>query len=164
MRTENEYTVIDWKDKDNIQRIITILEVDAARALNTALEYKYVLEFTSEKLDFTNKSPYFWSEILTSLRYSMLMQAARLFDESKDSIGMKKAFNMLEQSKYRDDIKQTLVRVRNEYESYRDLIDDIRTMRDKIFAHNDKVIYKDWDYDKDAYLDNPIWSRMVELL
>lgn len=164
MSIEEEYTVIGWEDKDDIQRIITTLEIDATSALNVALQYKYVLEFFDGNLDFVNKSPCFWSEVITSLKYSMLMQAARLFDESKDAIGMKKVLNALEQSKYRDIKKKTLVKVRNEYETYQNLIDSVRTMRDKFYAHNDKTIYKNWDYDTDAILDAPLWERMIELL
>ena len=159
-----EYTVISWDDKDDIQRILTSLEVDATSALNDALQYSYVIELFNNNLDFVNRAPCFWSEVISSLRYSMLMQAARLFDESKDAIGMKKALNILEQSSHRDDVKETLTKVRNEYAGYQDLIDGIRKMRDKFYAHNDKTIYRDWDYDRDAILDDPLWSRMIELL
>ncbi len=159
-----EYKALDWRDKDDIQRILTSLEMDAILALNDALQYKYVLEFFDNNLNFINKAPCFWSGVITALRYSMLMQAARLFDESKDAIGMKKALNILEQSKHRDVAKKELAKVRIEYEGYQDLISDVRSMRDRFYAHNDKTIYKDWDYDRDAILDNPLWARMVELL
>lgn len=161
---DQEYSIIDWKDKDDIQRILTYLEVDATLALNDALQYKYVLDFFKEHLDFINKAPCFWGGVITSLRYSMLMQTARLFDESKDAIGIKKALNILEQSKHGGGAKKTLTRVRNEYDGYQGLIDDIRGVRDKIYAHNDKTIYRDWDYDREAILDNPLWERMIEIL
>lgn len=161
---EQEYTVIDWDNKDDIQRILTVLECDAGEALNNALQFKYVLELFDENLDFVNKAPCFWSEVIDSFRYSMLMRAARLFDESKDAIGIKKALNIVEQSKYREAAKEILRRVRNEYDGYQNLIEDIRNMRDKIYAHNDKTLYKDWNFDRDATLDDPLWGRMVELL
>lgn len=53
--------------------------------MNDALQFKYVLEFFDEHLDFINKAPCFWTGVITSIKYSMLMQAARLFDESKDA-------------------------------------------------------------------------------
>lgn len=37
-------------------------------------------------------------------------------------------------------------------------------MRDKVYAHNDKTVYKDWQRDKDSILDNPSWKRIIELL
>ena len=161
---EQKYTVISWDNKDDIQKLLTVFEYDAALALNNALQYRYVLEFFDEHLDFINKAPCFWSEVITSLRYSMLMQVARLFDESKDAIGIRKMINIVEQSKYKDSAKDILYRVRNEYDSYQNLIEDIRNMRDKIYAHNDKTLYKDWDFDKEAILDDPLWERLVELL
>ena len=111
---EQKYTVIDWDDKDDIQKLLTVLECDAVSALNDALQFKYVLEFFDEHLNFINKASCFWSGVITSLRYSMLMQTARLFDESKDAIGIRKMLNIVEQSKYRDVAKEVLCRVRNE--------------------------------------------------
>ncbi len=160
---KQEYTVIDWDNKDDIQRILTVLECDAGEALNNALQFKYVLELFDENLDFVNKAPCFWSGVIDSLRYSMLMRAARLFDESRDAIGIKKALNIVEQSKYREAAKEVLCRVRKEYDGYQDVIEDIRNMRDKIYAHNDKALYKDWDSDRDATIDDPLWGKMIEL-
>ena len=160
---EQEYTVIDWDNKDDIQRILTVLECDAGEALNDALQFKYVLELFDENLDFVNKAPCFWSGVIDSLRYSMLMRAARLFDESRDAIGIKKALNIVEQSKYREAAKEVLCRVRNEYDGYKNMIEDIRNMRDKIYAHNDKALYRDWDSDRDATIDDPLWEKMIEL-
>lgn len=40
---EQKYTVIDWDDKDDIQKLLTVLEYDAASALNDTLQFKYVL-------------------------------------------------------------------------------------------------------------------------
>ncbi|MBD5104250.1 MAG: hypothetical protein HDT47_05245 [Ruminococcaceae bacterium] len=93
---EQEYTVIDWNNKDDIQKLLTVLEFDVGSALNDALQFEYVLEFFDKHLDFINKAPYFWVGVITSLRYSMIMQAARVFDESKDAIGIKKILNIVE--------------------------------------------------------------------
>lgn len=161
---EHSYTVITWDDQDDIQKILTVLECDAGEALNDALQFKYVLELFDTNLDFINKAPCFWKSVITSLKYSILMQTARLFDESKDAIGIRKILNRVEQSKYRDAAKEVLDRVRREYDEYLDLIEDIRNMRDKIYAHNDKILYRDWDIERDATIDDPLWDRAVELL
>lgn len=161
---EQSYTVIAWDDQDNVQKILTVLQCDAGEALNEALQFKYVLELFDANLDFINKTPYFWKSVISSLKYSMLMQTARLFDESKDAIGIKKILNRVEQSKYRDAAKEVLSRVRSEYDGYQNLIEEIRNMRDKIYAHNDKILYRDWDIERDAAIDDPLWERVVELL
>lgn len=161
---EQSYTVIAWDDQDDIQKILTVLECDAGEALNDALQFKYVLELFDTNLDFINKTPCFWKSVITSLKYSILMQTARLFDESKDAIGIRKILNRVEQSKYRDVAKEALDRVRKEYDGYLNLIEDIRNMRDKIYAHNDKILYRDWDIERDATIDNPLWDRVIELL
>ncbi len=46
--------IINWEEKDDIQKLMTIAEQDAATALNTALEYEYVSTFISENLDYVN--------------------------------------------------------------------------------------------------------------
>lgn len=162
-----EYNGIDWRGKDDIQRLLTVLEMDAICALNNVLQYKYVIGFTYENCDFINKSPNFWSEVITSLRYSMFMQTARLFDESREAVGITKALNILEQSKYRNMVYKTLLQVKKEYNGFTDVINSIRTMRDKVYAHNDKEFYRNWSYSKDEIsdvLDDPLWGRLEELL
>ncbi|MBD5104251.1 MAG: hypothetical protein HDT47_05250 [Ruminococcaceae bacterium] len=57
-----------------------------------------------------------------------------------------------------------MCKIRKEYNGYQNLIEDIRNMRDKIYAHNDKTLYKDWNFDREAIFDDPLWARMVELL
>lgn len=161
---EQKYTVIAWDDQDDIQKVLTVLECDAGEALNDALQFKYVLELFDTNLDFINKTPCFWKSVIKSLKYSTLMQTARLFDESKDAIGIKKILNRVEQSQYRDAAKEVLNKVRSEYNGYQNLIEDIRNMRDKIYAHNDKILYRDWDIERDTTIDDPLWEGIVELL
>lgn len=75
LRMDRKYTVIAWDDKDDIQKLLDALESDAELVLNDALQFKYVLELFDEHLDFINKAPCFWRGVITSLKYSMLMQA-----------------------------------------------------------------------------------------
>lgn len=39
---EQKYTVIDWDDKDDIQKLLAVLECDARVALNAALQFNYI--------------------------------------------------------------------------------------------------------------------------
>lgn len=87
-----------------------------------------------------------------------------MFDESKDAVGIRKILNIVKQSKYRDATKEVLVRVRDEYEGHRNLIGEIRNMRDKIYAHNDKILYKDWEVDRDAGIESHLCSELIALL
>lgn len=159
-----DYTVIDWGEKDTIQKLLIVLESDAGHALNTALQYKYFFEFFDSNPAFVNKAPHFWTEVVTGFKYSLLMQTARLFDESKDAIGMKKVMNVLEQSKYQSVVKNMLQKVKKEYNEYQNLIHEIRYLRDKVYAHNDKIVYRDGTYDGDDSLDSPLWGEVEELL
>ena len=158
--------ILSWDEKDDCQRLLTIVQNDVVDALNTTLEYGFVLEFTSNQHTFINKSPQFWTEVMKSLRFTLIMKTARLFDESKDAIGLQKIFNILEQSPYRDDLRKDLEVYRNQYNGYRDYIDEIRMLRDKIYAHNDKKEYQFWKYpsDKDIEFEGKFWRKLEEML
>ena len=157
---------LSWDQKDDIQRLLTMLQNDAVDTLNTVLEYRFVMDFTFEEQSYTNKAPYFWGEVMKSLRFTLIMKSARLFDESTDAIGIKKVFNILEQSPYHsimhDDIKNAIF----QYETYHIYIDEIRTIRDKLYAHNDRKEYQFWKHpsDKDIEFDGKFWGKLEEIL
>lgn len=70
------------------------------------------------------------------------MQSARLFDKTKDVISIKKLFNKIEQNHPSDATKQELIRINTEFENYEGIIEEIRILRDKIYAHNDPKVYQ----------------------
>ena len=103
---------------------------------------------------------------MKSLRFTLIMKTARLFDESKDAIGLQKVFNILEQSPYRENLRKDLDVCRNQYNGYHDYIDEIRMLRDKLYAHNDKKEYQFWKYpsDKDIEFEGEFWGKLEEML
>lgn len=160
--------IINWEEKDDTQKLMTIAEQDAATALNTALEYEYVSTFINENLDYVNRAVHFWSETLKALRYSMIMQSARLFDKTKGVISMERLFNKIEQNQPSDATKQELLRIKTEYTDYEEIIGDIRTLRDKIYAHNDSAVYQWWKNDisqiNELEFDMCFQCKLIELL
>ena len=160
--------IINWEEKDDIQKLMTIAEQDAAIALNTALEYEYVSTFISENLDYVNRAAHFWSETLKALHYSLIMQSARLFDKTKDVISIKKLFNKIEQNHPSDATKQELIRINTEFANYEGIIEEIRTLRDKIYAHNDPKVYQWWKNDvsqiNELKFDPCFQCKIIELL
>ncbi len=159
-----------WEKKDDIQKLLTIVQSDAVDVFNTFLEYRFVLEFTSEQQHLLEKAPDFWSEVICALRFSLIMKTARIFDETKGAIGLKKVYDFLEQSKYRDNLKKELKDCRARYSDYQKYINDIKTVRDKIYAHNDKIEYSFWknatEYDMatDVEFDGEFWKVLEEIL
>lgn len=84
---------LSWDQKDDIQKLLTMLQNDAVDTLNSVLEYSFIMDFMSDQTSYINKAPCFWSEVIKSLRFTLIMKTARLFDESKDAIGFHKVFN-----------------------------------------------------------------------
>lgn len=137
--------MINWDNKTSMQKILSIFEYDVKIALDNALQYKYLLEaFYNNSV--VNVAPVFFSSALYSFRYSLIMRSARIFDESKDSYGFNKILNKLEMT-YSTDLKVTSIiyDIRKEYENYKPIFNDIRSLRDKVFAHNDNKIYRGGD-------------------
>lgn len=158
--------VLSWEQKDDFQRLLTIFQSDVVDALNTTLEYGFVLEFAANYQLFMNKSPQFWTEVMKSLRFTVVMKTAKLFDESKDAIGLQKIFNILEQSPYDRKLKNALVECRNQYSGYRVYIEELRTLRDKFYAHNDKKEYQFWKYQSNNIIEfeDEFLGRIEEIL
>lgn len=167
-KIKSSYTgkVLSWDQKDDIQKLLTLFESNTVDALNSTLEYSFVMGFVADQLTLINRAPTFWSEVLKALRFTMLMKAARIFDESKDAIGIKKVFNILEQSIYQDIVCNELDTYKKQYESYSKDIEEIRTLRDKVFAHNDKTEFQFWKRPEkpDLEFEGEVWERLEVLL
>ena len=157
---------LSWDKKDDIQRLLTVLQNDAVDTLNTVLEYGFVLDFTTKHLGFVNRAPSFWSEVMRSLRFTLIMKSARLFDESADAIGLNKVLNILEQSIYGSRMKNELKEIREQYSKYHKYINEIRIIRDKIYAHNDKKEYRFWKHNdtKNLEFEGEFWNKLEEIL
>ena len=94
LKSEYKGNMLSWNDKDDVQRLLTLLQSDAVDALNAVLELGFVLDFVSAPINYVNKAPVFWGEVMRSLRFTAVMKAARLFDESKGAIGIQKVFRI----------------------------------------------------------------------
>lgn len=166
LRSEYNGQVLSWEQKDDTQKLLTMIQVETVDALNAALEYSYLLDFVDNHLSFVNKAPLFWSEAMKSMRFTTVMRAARLFDESRDAISLKKVFNKLEQSSYRNAVAIELKTCKKQYDTYHDCIEEIRTLRDKQFAHNDEKELQFWKHprEKDLEFEGEFWWKLEEML
>lgn len=157
---------LSWDQKDDIQKLLTMLQNDAVDTLNSVLEYSFIMDFMSAQTSYVNKSPCFWSEVIKSLRFTLIMKTARLFDESKDAIGLKRTFHILEQSHYREVLISELNEAKNQYDTYHVYINEIRTIRDKLYAHNDKKEYQFWKSpnEMDLEFEGEFWKKLEEII
>lgn len=54
---------LSWDQKDDIQKLLTMLQNDAVDTLNSVLEYSFIMDFMSDQTSYINKAPCFWSDI-----------------------------------------------------------------------------------------------------
>lgn len=157
---------LSWDQKDDIQKLLTMLQNDAVDTLNSVLEYSFIMDFMSDQTSYINKAPCFWSEVIKSLRFTLIMKTARLFDESKDAIGVHKVFNILEQSNYREVLINELNKAKAQYDTYHVYINEIRTIRDTLYAHNDKKEYQFWKRtnEMDLEFEGEFWKKLEEII
>ncbi|MBE5896133.1 MAG: hypothetical protein E7281_00080 [Lachnospiraceae bacterium] len=160
---------MSWDEKDDIQKMLSVMEVDIAEALNYVLEYKYLLRYMDNNGFILNKASNFWGQIMPALRFTLIMKTARIFDESKDAIGFKKIISIFEKSKYGKDAEKELDRIYLKYNSYKEYFSEIRMMRNKVFAHNDSKVYQFWKNEENMTIhrlefEASIWGHMEEIL
>ncbi len=61
--------VMSWDEKDDIQKLLSVMEVDIAETLNYVLEYKYLLKYMGNNESILYKAPNFWGQIMPALRF-----------------------------------------------------------------------------------------------
>ena len=122
--------------------------------LQEGAEYEKLLEY----------SPCFWTITLNNLLSKALLGTAKLYDENKDSLGLKTLINRCEQNQglfpksrtikctdaytrepdsfvISKNISADIVMLREKYESVQKYRDQLMTLRDKHLAHMDKKYF-----------------------
>ena len=112
------------------------------------------------------KSPYFWNLTLQVFQERFLLEVAKLYDENKDCLGIKKMINICEQNQklfpkehrrklYNHfeekeienivsvDIVSVIQSAKNRYNTAQDTRRRLITLRDKYLAHADKKYVED---------------------
>ena len=59
---------------------------------------------------------------------------------------------------------ERIEKFRAEYNKQKALINEIRDFRDKMYAHNDKKMYKNFENFRDDILDSNLWEEIESLL
>ncbi|MBQ7851649.1 MAG: hypothetical protein IJ342_02055 [Muribaculaceae bacterium] len=143
-------------------------------AMQEGAEYEMLLDI----------SPCFWSTTLNNLSSNVLMKTAKIYDEHKDCIGLKKIINICEQNqelfpkkhtvtctdgdtgeKCSFDMKKDVCKdIRDAQHKYQELYDarmQLMTLRDKYLAHTDKRIFLDV---KSFYQEVAFKQETIEIL
>lgn len=133
-----ENLIYEWDKMNDYQMQISMLAHIVERALKCYDHLNDFLGFMDTNLNEMNIAPSFLTECLDSMRYKLIMLSARVFDESRDAIGIMKIFNMGEQMPQYPSIKVLKRDIEIEYAKYTEEIKNLRTLRDKEYAHTDK--------------------------
>ncbi len=100
-----------------------------------------------DHVELINISPGFWSLVYEAFLYYSVLKLAKLYDGDNSVISIEKYINFIEQNlKYiykeneREIVKKQVRNIKKCLEEKKDIIGKIKTVRDKMIAHNDKKI------------------------
>lgn len=81
-----------------------------------------------------NEFPSLFSTILDSMRYRIVIGMGNIFDNNYKSLSIWKLLNLCEQEG-KEKLNKEVKKVRDELSDYADFIENINTLRDKMYGH-----------------------------
>ena len=108
--------------------------------------------------DIYNRYKYFWAITISSLQFYWLLGIPKLFEESKkikkEVISIPFLLKFIPEGKDKEKIKK-------EIDSQKPVVKNLREWRNKILAHQDKIVA---DNIKDFYKEYPVKGKQIEEL
>ncbi|MBQ8303728.1 MAG: hypothetical protein IJX79_02115 [Clostridia bacterium] len=136
--------------QNSLQKYIKILIEKLTIIENSRLVYKQLIELCGVGKQFEcviKKSNCFWSLTIKSISFLIITELAKIYDEQKDSIGIRKIINISSQNKnwfskwceeYGISQNEFISRLEMRYFDIKDKREKLKEIRDKELAHNDK--------------------------
>ena len=111
---------------------------------NTFLLYKKIKSDKNSSLEKVNKYPYLFVTIINALEYSFIMQSYKIFDDTED----KNIFTLIKLCRNnqkhffnKNEILKTLDELELYLSTKKLIIENIRSLRNKFFAHTDRKYF-----------------------
>lgn len=111
---------------------------------NTFLLYKIIKSDKNSSLEKVNKYPYLFVTIINALEYSFIMQSYKIFDDTED----KNIFTLIKLCRNnqkhffnKNEILKTLDELELYLSTKKLIIENIRSLRNKFFAHADRKYF-----------------------
>lgn len=81
-----------------------------------------------------NEFPSLFSVILDSMRYRIVIGMGNIFDNNNKSLSIRKLLNLCEQEG-KEKLNREVKKIKNELSNYEETIDNMNTLRDKMYGH-----------------------------
>lgn len=126
---------INGKKADRVQNVIHAIYHECRILRETILEYNKCIDFNSNYLNnLIDDYPELLSASLESMRYRIMIGMGVLFDENKKSLSINKMINLCEQVGKKE-LNKEVKNAKIELLKFNDLKNNIKQLRDKMYAH-----------------------------
>lgn len=133
---------IGWDDYDIYQKHVTMVAYEVETIIECCKHYKSLInEIDNNGLDVVNIAPSFFSEIISSLEYKIIVGTRKIFDDI-GSGNFKKLLNSRSlNEKYYNKLKDIFKQSLEELKKYDDIMEMIKNDRNKYYGHLERNFF-----------------------
>lgn len=125
------------KKANRLQNCIHAFYFECKNIKEVIEQYKFLSKLEDAELDnVMDKYPKLFFASIESMRYRIIIGLGNIVDNDRKSLSFNKIINMSEQEGVQE-INSVIKKVKQEARIYDELIDNIKLLRDKMFAHID---------------------------
>lgn len=152
-----------WDNYDIHQKHLTMVAYEIESVIECCKHYKGLInEIENNGLDVINLAPSFFSEIINSFKYKIIVASRKLFDE-RSSGNFIKLLNSKElNNKYYSKIKNVCKHSLKELKSYDDILKIIKNDRNKYYGHLELNFFD--GKISDEIFDEQNFNKLIQLL
>lgn len=126
---------INSKKANRLQNCLHAFYFECKSVYETIIQYEF-LSTNEEFYTIMDKHPHFISVSLESMRYRIIIGLGNMVDNDKKSLSINKILNLAEQEGI-EKVNSIIKSARKSLLSYGNLIDNIKLLRDRMYAHID---------------------------
>ena len=126
---------IDGEESTRLQNILFTIYFQCKDIREAINQYFICTELEDDRIiEKFNEFPSLFSTILDSMRYRIVIGMGNIFDNNQKSLSIWKLLNLCEQEG-KEKLNKEVKKVRDELYDYEDFIENINTLRDKMYGH-----------------------------
>ena len=123
------------KKANRLQNCIHALYFECKRVYETIIQYE-LLSTDEELFKIIDKYPKLFSCSVESMRYRIIIGVANMVDNDRKSLSINKVINLAEQEGI-EKVNMIIKKFRKELPNYDEVINNIKLLRDRMYAHID---------------------------
>lgn len=133
----------EWDNLDEYLKLVSLIAYEVESIKRANFQYKNFIDSAKENIDIMNISPSFFSEVISSFEYKVIVGFLKIFDLS-GSASLPKLLNQCEQQKKKNStLHKFILNAKQQLELINSFVEKLRPTRDMMLAHLDKKAFKE---------------------